>query len=538
MHDSDSGSEQRDGWQPPEYVSPWIPAADTTGDSTSADHTLSFGNSNGAASHAGDTVSFGPTGQEYGGEDPYGPRQGYGPAYGQPGYGQHGHGQPGYGQPGYGQGGYGQPPWASYGNPPPPPPSGSGLGRLLAYAAVAVVAAAVGAGAAVALNHTAQTALSPVAGNAGNGGNGSNAQGNPFGGNNGFGYAPNNGGNGNGNPGAGTGPLNVNKLASKVDPAVVDITAQLKYSNATAEGTGMVISPTGLVLTNNHVIDQATSVTATLVVNGKSYQAEVLGYDATNDVALLQLKGASGLKTITTADSSKVKVGQPVLALGNAGGRGGLPSTAQGNIRGLNQSISASDNGANTTEKLHGMLQTDTPIQQGDSGGPLVNADGAVVGMNTAANATGSGYGSLATTGFAIPINRAISIAHQIASGQSTTTVHIGLSGFMGVNVADASKPSQCASNGGAFGNGGFGNSTPTNSGALVCNVYPGAPADSAGLAGGDVITAVNGHKVTSSDSLTKLLSGDHPGDQLSLQYVDASGATRSATVTLTEWAK
>jgi S1-C subfamily serine protease len=512
MHDS--GSEQRDGWQPPEHVSPWAPAADSTGDSTGA----------------GDTVSFGRAGHGYDDEE-YGP-QGYGPSYGQPGYGQPGYGQPGYGQPGYGHAGYGQPPWASYGTPPPPPPpSGSGLGRLLAYAAVAVVAAAVGAGAAVALNHTAQTSLPQVNGNAGNG---NNAQGNPSGGN-GFGFAPSGGNNGNGNGNsAGAGPLNASKLAVKVDPAIVDITAQLKYSNAMAEGTGMVISPTGLVLTNNHVIDQATSVTATLVVNGRAYQADVLGYDATNDVALLQLKGASGLKTITIADSAKVKVGQSVLALGNAGGRGGLPSTAQGSVRGLNRSIQASDNGANTTEKLHGMLQTDTPIQQGDSGGPLVNSDGAVVGMNTAANATGSGYGSLATTGFAIPVNRAISIAHQIASGHATGTVHIGLSGFMGVNVADASKPGKCSSDG-AFG-GGFG--SPANSGALVCSVYPGAPADAAGLAGGDVITAVNGHQVTSSDSLTKLLSGDHPNDQLSIRYVDASGATHTATVTLTEWAK
>jgi S1-C subfamily serine protease len=529
MHDSDSdsGSEQQGGWQPPEYVSPWGSAADPAAD---------------AAGSAGDTLSFGPVGHENGGNQGYGHEQPYGPNYGQPGYGQPSYGQPSYGQPGYGQpgyGGYGQPPWASYGTPPPPPPSGSGFGRLLAYAAVAVVAAAVGAGAAVALSHGAQTPLSPVSGGAGNG---SNAQGNPFDGNgNGFGFAPpssgSNGSSGGGN--AGTGPLDVNKLAAKVDPAIVDITAQLKYSNATAEGTGMVISPTGLVLTNNHVIDQATSVTATMVVNGRTYQADVLGYDATNDVALLQLKGASGLKTISLANSAKVKVGEAVLALGNAGGRGGLPSTAQGSIRGLNQSIQASDNGANTTEKLHGMLQTDTPIQQGDSGGPLVNANGAVVGMNTAANATGSGEGSLATTGFAIPINRAISIAHQIASGQATTTVHIGLSGFMGVNVADASQPSKCTSGGGAFAGGGFGGvGSPTNSGALVCNVYPGAPADSAGLTGGDVITAVNGHSVTSSDSLTKLLSGDHPGDQLAIRYVDASGASHSATITLTEWAK
>ncbi len=507
MHDS--GSEQQNSWQQPDYVSPWISAADP-----------------GEGASGGDTLSFGPEGQGYDAGPAYGAGHAYGPGYGQPGYGQ-----PGYGQPGYGQ----QPPWAGYGTPPPPPPSGSGAARLLAYVAVAAVAAAAGAGAAVALNHTAQSTLSPRSGS-GITGNGSNAQGNPFGGN-GFGFPSGGGNTGGGN--TGTGSLNASQLAAKVDPAIVDITAQLKYSSATAEGTGMIISPTGLVLTNNHVIDQATSVSATLVVNGRTYQADVLGYDAADDVALLQLKGASGLKTVSLADSAKVKVGQPVLALGNAGGRGGLPSTAQGTVRGLNQSIQASDSGANTTEKLHGMLQTDTPIQQGDSGGPLVNSDGQVIGMDTAANASGFGPGSQATTGFAIPINRAVSIAHQIASGQATDTVHIGLSGFMGVNVADASKPDNCASNGGAFpGDGSGGVGSPASSGALICDVYPGAPADSAGLTGGDVITAVNGKAVTSADSLTSVMASDHPGDQLSIRYVDASGATRTATVTLTEWAK
>ena len=111
-------------------------------------------------------------------------------------------------------------------------------------------------------------------------------------------------------------------------------------------------------------------------------------------MALLQLVGASGLKTISIANSNEAKVGEAVLALGNAGGRGGLPSTAQGTIQALNQSIAASDQGANTTEKLHGLLETDAPIQQGDSGGPLVNGSGQVIGMDTAASASGD-FGGL-----------------------------------------------------------------------------------------------------------------------------------------------
>ena len=254
-----------------------------------------------------------------------------------------------------------------------------------------------------------------------------------------YGSSGNSGASGNN---SGTGSLDAGALAKKVDPGIVDITSKLTYSDATAEGTGMVLSSDGLVLTNNHVIDEATKVSATLVTSGKTYPAKVLGYDSTDDVALIQLQGASGLKTIALSNSTKAKVGEAVLALGNAGGRGGLPSTAQGTIQALNQSIEASDSGAGTTEKLHGMIETNAPIQQGDSGGPLVNGSGAVVGMNTAANSSG-GYGaySTATTGFAIPINTALTIANQIKSGKATGNVHIGLAGFMGVNVADASRP-------------------------------------------------------------------------------------------------
>jgi S1-C subfamily serine protease len=291
------------------------------------------------------------------------------------------------------------------------------------------------------------------------------------------------------------------------------------------------------VLTNNHVIDEATSVSATLVVSGKTYTAKVLGYDTTDDVALLQLVGASNLKTVTLSDSSKAKVGEAVLALGNAEGKGGLPSTAQGTIQALNQSIQASDSGANTTENLHGMIETDAPIQEGDSGGPLVNGSGAVVGMDTAANSSGYGPYSSATTGFAIPINTAVSIADQIKAGQATSKVHIGLAGFVGVNVVDASSPGDCASGGDGFG--GVAGNSPVNSGALICQVYPNAPAAVAGLSSGDVITAVNGTAISSSDDLTNLIGATHPGDKLAISYVDQYGAKHSTTVNLTEsWAK
>jgi S1-C subfamily serine protease len=540
MQDNDSGSEQQNSWQPPEYVSPWTPPSDASGapgadDQSGSGDTISFGpDDSGASDETQERPGYPATGQPrydypqaaYGqaGYD----QQGYGhPGYGQPGYGQPGYGQPGYGQPGYGgpHGGYGA--WGGYGTPPPPP--GSRFGRVLVYVAVAALAAGIGAGAAIALNHSNNPASAS--------GNGS-AQ-NPFGGNGGniFGQAPNgqngNGSNGTGN--SGSGPLDERALAAKVNPAIVDITSQLKYSHATAEGTGMVISSSGLVLTNNHVIDQATSVSATLVVSGKTYQAQVVGYDSTDDVALLQLQGASGLKSVSIGDSSQVKVGQDVLALGNAGGRGGLPVTAQGKVQALNRTIQASDNSAGSQETLHGMIQTNAPIQEGDSGGPLVNSAGQVIGMNTAANANqGFGDGQPgATIGFAIPIAHAVSITNEISAGHASATVHIGLAGFLGITAGDASKPNSCVANGG-----GIGGNAPVSSGALVCHVYQGTPADSAGLQNGDVITAINGQTVASSDDLTNLMAGDHPGDQLAITYVDTNGGSHQTSATLSAMAK
>ena len=162
------------------------------------------------------------------------------------------------------------------------------------------------------------------------------------------------------------------------------------------------------------------------------------------------------------------------------------------------------------------MLETNAPIQEGDSGGPLVNGSGQVVGMDTAANSSESAEGTAATQGFAIPINKAVTIADEIADGKASTSVHIGLAGFMGVNVADADSPADCGTGTGGDGFGGLGGYTPpVNSGALVCDVYPGAPAATSGLAGGDVITSVNGTTVSTADGLTNLMSGSKPGTQL-----------------------
>lgn len=497
MQDDDNGSEQQGSWQPPEYVSPWIAEGPSPRDS----------------------------------------QPGHGP---QPGYGQPGNTQPGYGQPGYTQPGYTQPPYGGWGygayGGPPPPPRASRLGRVLAYVAVAVLAAGAGAGAAIALNSSSPSGLSSSpnvnsgANGSGIGGSGIGGSGtNPFGG-----FGPGSGATG---PGAGnTASLNVQRLANKLDPALVDVTSQLKYEQATAEGTGMILTSSGLVLTNNHVIEDSTSVTATLVESGRTYTAKVVGYNSKDDVALLQLIGASGLPTVTLGDSGKVTIGEAVLALGNAGGRGGLPSTATGVIEATGRTIKATDQGSGTTEILHDMLETDAPIQEGDSGGPLVNAAGQVIGMDTAAN-TSQASGVTGTSGFAIPIGNAKSIENQIAAGQASSTVHIGLAGFIGIQVSDPSKGCGTAPGGTTPGGTGSGGA-PVSSGALVCLVIPGTGAQSAGLASGDVITSAGGQSVTSSSSLTNITDNTHPGDHLSVVYVNANGVRHTASVTLGEIAR
>jgi len=351
----------------------------------------------------------------------------------------------------------------------------------------------------------------------------------------------------------------VKRVEKKVDPGLVDITSTLKYKSETAEGTGMIISSRGLVLTNNHVIDGATVVRATLVGpggnSGQSYPAKVVGYDATDDVALLQIQGASGLPTESFGDSSQVSLGTPVLALGNAQGRGGA-TAATGIINALNRSIQASDQGSNSTENLSHMLQTNAPIQQGDSGGALANNAGQVIGMITAANtATSSQFGQAGgTLGFAIPINTALTIARQIASSRPSSTVYIGLPGFLGVEVAQSSSPNpqQQAADEAQTGSGGraapgsssscqainqqFGipaQIAPVSSGALILGILCNTAASSQGLVPGDVITSVEGQPVTTPSSLTSITALYHPGDIISVNWVSIGGGRHTSSIAL-----
>jgi S1-C subfamily serine protease len=315
------------------------------------------------------------------------------------------------------------------------------------------------------------------------------------------------------------------KIAAKVDPGVVDITTQLGYQSSSAAGTGMVLSSNGLVLTNNHVIDGATSISVRVVSTNKTYSATVLGYSVTKDVALLQLKGASGLTTITTANSSSVKSSQPVVAIGNAGGVGGTPSYAPGAVVATNQSLTASDSDSLTgAEKLSGMIQVEANIEPGDSGGPLVNTQGQVIGMDTAGTATGSGLGffggdTAATEGYAIPINTALKIVDTIEKGTSTTNVHVGKTPILGVEISAT-----------LSGYEGVGN---TVAGVQIAGLASGTPAASSGLAAGDVITALDSHAVTSATQLSAYIQTLAPGDHVKVSYTTTSGTSATTTITL-----
>jgi S1-C subfamily serine protease len=334
-------------------------------------------------------------------------------------------------------------------------------------------------------------------------------------------------------------PSDAATIAKKVDPGLVDINTVLGYETEEAAGTGMVLTPTGKVLTNNHVIEGSTSVSVTDLGNGRTYSATVLGYSRTNDVALIQLKGASGLQTVSLGNSSSLKVGEAVVGIGNAGGVGGTPSVAGGSVTALNQAITASDQGSlgTTTEHLTGLIQSDCDIKPGDSGGPLVDSSGTVVGMDTAASEA-QGYTINAATGqgFSIPINAAISIVHQIEAGKASTAVHIGGTAFLGVYVSPTagSTPS---------GTPGLFNRTPTatpttsqssgSGGALVEGVIAGTPAQNSGISRGDVITNIGGQSVASVNDVTKIVMGYHPGQTVKVTWKTAGGSTQSATITL-----
>ena len=309
-------------------------------------------------------------------------------------------------------------------------------------------------------------------------------------------------------------------VAAQVDNGLVDVVTTLSYQQAEAAGTGLVLTRNGEVLTNNHVIEGATSIKVTDIGNGRTYKAVVAGYDRSRDVAVLKMVGASGLGTVRLGNSRSAAVGEKVIGIGNAGGKGGTPSVVAGRIVQLGASVDASDGSAGTTEKLTGLISHNAPIRPGDSGGPLVNLSGRVIGINTAASTRRGGFQLHSQTqAFAIPINRALGIARQVEAGRASATVHIGATGFLGVEVVPASR---ARAHGVAVGHG-----------VAIGGVFSGSPASRAGLVAGDVIVAADGRSVGSPLALQSVLGRHHPGDHVPVSWTDKAGARHSATVVL-----
>ncbi len=342
------------------------------------------------------------------------------------------------------------------------------------------------------------------------------------------------GGSGSGGSGGSAATITDTTAATDTQQAgVVLITTTLGYQSAEAAGTGIVLTSDGLVLTNNHVVEGSTEISVTVAATGETYAATVVGTDSTHDVAVLQLADASGLTTAPLDDDGDVAVGDAVTAVGNAEG-GGTLVAADGTVTALDESITTSSSGGSEGEALTGLIEIDADVVSGDSGGPLLDDEGEVIGMTTAASS-----GSADITGYAIGIEDALDVATDIIAGTDTDTITLGYPAFLGVELATSASTGSLT--GPATGFGGRGSTDgsgtlATTGGATLAGVIDGTPAAQAGLAAGDVVTAVDGTAVASGDELSAALAAKAPGDQVTITWTDAqTGASQTATVTLVE---
>jgi S1-C subfamily serine protease len=341
-------------------------------------------------------------------------------------------------------------------------------------------------------------------------------------------------------------PLSDAAIRARIEPSVVDVVATLTYDDETALGTGFVIDArTGLILTNNHVIRDATSVAVTVPATGRTYPAEIVGADLGADIAVLRISPVAGLLAAPLGDSATAAVGAPVISFGNQAGAGGSPAIAHGVITGTNRTIQADDGVAGFSETLHGMLATTARIEPGDSGGPLAGAGGTVIGVDTAAGTGGT------NTGYAIPINTAMAAERQITARHPGHGISLGVGGFLGVIVPPGTERSPVAQRERERGVAAVDRTgapgcipshhdattpvavAPVPAGALVVGVLCGTGAATAGIRPGDVITTADGHQVESPDALTAVMGATSPGTVISVTWVSTTGVTRTSRIRL-----
>jgi S1-C subfamily serine protease len=284
---------------------------------------------------------------------------------------------------------------------------------------------------------------------------------------------------------------------------IVDIYTTLGYQHGIAAGTGMILSRSGEVLTNNHVIVGATRFKLVDVTTHRKYSATVAGYSVPGDIAVLRLVHASGLRTVTLGLGVGVRVGQRVVARGNAQGRGGQPKVARGQVIALHRQIVARDESGDA-ETLNNVIATDAPVVPGYSGGPLEDTLNRVLGIVTAGSTGG------VHRGFAIPLKQALLIARKIESGRSSATVHVGPTAFLGVELENGA------------------------GGAKIEEILPHKAAEMAGLVAGDVITSLNGAPISSPADVRQAVLSLVPGKAVPIGWTDANDTAQTGTITPT----
>lgn len=297
-------------------------------------------------------------------------------------------------------------------------------------------------------------------------------------------------------------------VARKVSPSVVSIVSQaegidffgFKETQETGAGTGIIISSDGLIITNKHVVEGGDSFSV-FTSDGKQYEGgEVIARDPSNDIAYLKIK-ASGLRAAELGDSSKLEVGQRVLAIGNALGRF-QNSVTSGIISGMGRPVIASDASGQGSESLDNLIQTDAAINPGNSGGPLVNLEGQVIGINTAV------AGGAENIGFAIPINEAKDDIEEVKRQGKIVRAYLGVR-YVSLTPEIVSA-----------------NSFKVKEGALVVGsdgssgVLAGSPAEKTGIKDGDILTRFNGKRIDSKNLLSSLVAKHKPGDQVSIVLI------------------
>jgi S1-C subfamily serine protease len=310
--------------------------------------------------------------------------------------------------------------------------------------------------------------------------------------------------------------LDIHALLAKAQPSVVSIHVRSTTTSGVlgGAGTGVVISPDGVVLTNAHVVSSADDgkVKVTLA-DGSEHDADVVGSLPDDDVALIKLSGVSGLTAATLGHSSQLRVGDAVVAIGNALNLGGTPTVTAGIVSAVDRSIQ--DGSGHSFDHL---IQTDAAINPGNSGGPLLDAAGTVVGINTAV--LREDEGEVQNTGFAIAIDTVVPLIEQIQKGQGGNPADQPQLGVITESVDQAAQSTLDR-----YG-------VTTSHGALVAGVTPNSSASDAQLQEGDVITAIDGSDVGGAADVATAVAHHRPGDQVAITY-ERRGASHDTTVTI-----